>query len=237
MPHNYYNAKEEPLYVLHFPGNGFIGHQNILLDNAERKIKVSDKLSIISIMNRSCFKNSILAKQCDLNHIKLYNTALEEDRWNNTIKIRHILQCLSQIDTDYALILDGRDTLIVNDLTDTFIEQYHAFHSPVIYNGTPAPYPNVIIESLQELLSIPGKQKYLNAGVCMGARDSLISFYTRAEEINKTQYNNHSEQYIIRLTRKLYPKLAAVDSENSLFRIIHQYDTVIKEIDGKKIIF
>lgn len=236
MPVNYYNAEEKPLYVLHFPGTGFAGHQKMIQAGMDRKFKISDQLSLISVMNRSCYENSILAKQCARNQLPLYNTALEETRWDNTVKIRHILQCLNQIETEYALILDGRDTLIVNDLTDAFMEQYLSFEAPIIYNATPAPYPDTVIESLRELLSIRGRHKYLNAGVCIGDKESLISFYTKAETIRQTRSDNHSEQLIIRLARKQNPNLAGIDSENRLFRIIHQYDTTFKEQNGKKLV-
>lgn len=234
---NYYNQDGEELYVLHFPGTGIDGHEKIIEDNLERTIKISENLSIISIMNKECWETSPIRKQCDYNNIKLYNNALEDTHWNNTLKINHILECLEEINTEYILIVDGRDVIIVNDLDDNFINKYKSFNIPIVYNGTPVAYPKKYIESLQELISIPGKQKYINAGVCLGTKDALKEFYTKASEINKKYPTNNSEQFIIRITRKLNPSLAMQDSENKIFRIIHQYDTVIKEDNKGNLIF
>lgn len=41
--------------------------------------------------------------------------------------------------------------------------------------------------------------------------------------------NNNSEQYLIRLTKKRNPKLATVDYNNNIFRIVHKYDSKIIE--------
>lgn len=152
----YQNKNNEDIYVLHFPGTGIIGHENIISENLDRPIQMDSNLSIISIMNHSCYDESFIVKQCGYNNIPIFNTAINEQKWNNCMKINHILECLKQIETDYILILDGRDTLIVNDLDATFIEKYLSYKIPIVYNATPIPYPNTVIEPLQELLKISG---------------------------------------------------------------------------------
>ena len=67
-------------------------------------------------------------------------------------------------------------------------------------------------------------------------KNALIKFYSKAEELNKQKINNHSEQYIIRPIRNLYPNLAGHDSENKIFRIVHQFDTKIYNNDNEIII-
>ena len=115
----YQNKNNEDIYVLHFPGTGIIGHENIISENLDRPIQMDSNLSIISIMNQDCYDKSFVVKQCVYNNIPIFNTAINEQKWNNCMKINHILECLEQIKTDYVLILDGRDTLIVNDLDAT----------------------------------------------------------------------------------------------------------------------
>lgn len=233
---NYYNKNEEQLYILHFPGTGINGHEYIIENNLKRNINISNNLSIVSIMDKACWETSPVRKQCEFNNISLYNTALDCNSWNNTLKINHILECLKLINTEYVLIVDGRDVIFVNDLDDTLIYKYKTFEVSIVYNGTPVAYPKKYVESLQEIISVKGKQKYLNAGVCLGTKNALTEFYTKASEINEKYPSNKSEQYIIRLTRKLYPELAVHDSENKIFRIVHEYDTTIKEVNGKNII-
>ena len=238
MNKTYYNNQIEPLYVLHFPGTGLEGHMDIIKENLNRDISVSKDISIISIMNRQCYNLLFIVIQCYYNKIHLYNDALEEINWNNTLKISHILSVLDNINTKYALILDGRDTIIVNDLQEQFIETFKTFNSPVIFNGTPVAYPDVCIESLSELLQIKGKQKFLNAGVCFGTVEGLKNFYSKAQIINETMYmtNNNSEQLIIRHTQNRYPNMVCVDHENKLFRIVHLYDTNIYEDEKGRIL-
>ena len=55
-------------------------------------------------------------------------------------------------------------TTRLNDLNDDFINKYKELNKPIIYNGTSVTYPHTVIEPIQELMSIKGKQKFLNAG-------------------------------------------------------------------------
>lgn len=230
---SFYNKDGEKLYVLHFPGSGMESEDSkrIIADTRELKFTVADNIEIISPMNEECWNDSILREQCEHNNVEIINPALNETGWNNTKKIDYILEALDMTDAEYCLILDGRDVQICNDLDDEFIEKYKSLGFPVLYNGTPAAYPKAIIESIQELMRIKGKQKYLNAGVCIGTREALKDFYQYAAEINRKNPNNNSEQLIIRKTRKLHPDLAGHDTDNKIFRIIHTYDTVVADVE------
>ena len=233
---NYVNKDGEILHVLHFPGHGLGDFIHIIDINKKRKFTILPDISIISTMNRSCWESSPIKYQCELNSITIYNTALREAEWNNTLKIDHILRCLDQISTQYALLVDGRDVVITADLDEKFIEKFKKFNKPILYNGTPAAYPKVAIEPLEELFQIRGKQKFLNAGVCFGEVEALKTFYTRCAEISATLPDNKSEQLIVRMARQEMKELVAIDHVNELFRICHPYDTVIKEESDKIIL-
>lgn len=230
---NFYNSNQDKLYILHFPGTGMESEdsQHIIAETLKLKFNVSEDIAIISVMDEQCWKRSILREQCENNNIEILNPAINEKNWNNTKKIDYILEALKQTKKHYCLILDGRDVQICASLDNEFIEKFKCFGKPIVYNGTPNAYPPVVIESIQEVIAIKGKQKYLNAGVCVGERNSLIKFYTKAAEINKKYPDNHSEQMIIRMTRKKYPDFATHDSNNNIFRIIHEYDTKTVNLD------
>lgn len=230
---NFYNKDGERLYVLHFPGSGmkYEDAKKIIADTQELEFTVSSDISIISTMTKDYWSDSILKKQCDKNGVEIINPAINESNWNNTKKIGYILEALDAAGTKYCLILDGRDVQICRNLDSTFIEKFKTLGYPIIYNGTPNAYPDAVVEPIQETIRIKGKQKYLNAGVCVGEREVLRDFYTKAAEINAENPNNHSEQLIIRKTRKKYPALAGWDSDNRIFRIIHTYDTKVVELD------
>ena len=233
---NYVNKDGEILHVLHFPGHGLGDFIHIIDINKKRKFTILPDISIISTMNRSCWESSPIKYQCELNSITIYNTALREAEWNNTLKIDHILRCLDQISTQYALLVDGRDVVITADLDEKFIEKFKKFNKPILYNGTPAAYPKVAIEPLEELFQIRGKQKFLNAGVCFGEVEALKTFYARCAEISAKLPDNKSEQLIVRMARQEMKELVAIDHVNELFRICHPYDTVIKEESDKIIL-
>ncbi len=234
---NYCNKRKEPLYVLHFPGTGLREYAFLAEANIERPIRISDELSIISIMTEDYFANSYLKKQCARNHILIYNPVVEERNWNNTKKISYILEAVDQIPTKYALILDGRDTILVHDLDNLFLKKFQMFQKGIVYNGTPVAFPDTVVENIQELLSISSKQKFLNAGVCVGEKEALKTFYKKAKEMMKHYPNNRSEQWILRMTKQQNPQLVTVDYENTLFRICHAYDTELKELDKHTIQF
>jgi hypothetical protein len=233
---NYLNKDKNPLYVLHFPGTGFYGFEDILKDNLTRKFTVHEDISIISIMDSTCYASSPIRTQCENNNITLFNSAINEENWDNTLKIKYILESLEQVTTKYCLIIDGRDAVISHDLDEEFIEKYKSLNIPIVYNGTPTIYPQVPLEPIQEIVKISGKQKFINAGVCIGDVDSLKEFYLKAQEVNDAYPNNSSEQIIIRRTRRLLPNLCSQDSNNLIFRIIHEYDTVAKEINDTDIV-
>ncbi len=226
---DYLNDRSEPLYVIHFPGSGLEEYLELAESNVTRSITISSKISIISIMNAACIDKSILKRQCDNNEIRIYNTAESERDWSNTLKIKHIIKCLDMISTKYALIIDGRDTVLTHDLDDGFIEKWMSFKKGVVYNGTPKAFPEAAVEPLQELLQIRGKQKFLNAGVCFGEVNILRSFYKKCEEVLRANPNTNSEQIIVRIARQYLKDYIGIDHNNDLFRICHTYDTAIKE--------
>lgn len=232
---NYYNQKGDIIYALHFPGTGLEMFKDLVTYNETRRIKVSSNISIISIMNSPCWKDSPLRKQCENNGIKIINDAQNEYAWKNTLKIQHILNCLDTVETDYALVSDGKDVIISHDLDEEFICKYDLFDKGIVYNGTPVAYPKAPIEPLQELFQINGKQKFLNAGLCFGKVCDLKLFYKVCAEINDQDKSNTSEQLVVRKARQARKDLVAIDHNNELFRICHKYDTVIKK-EADKII-
>lgn len=226
---NYYNYKGDIIYMMHFPGTGLEMFSDFVRENESRKITISPDISVISVMNSLCWKDSPLRKQCESNGITIFNTAKNEYTWKNTLKIQHILNCLDIVNTKYALVSDGKDAIITHDLDAEFIKKFKKFNKPILYNGTPAAYPKVPIEPLEELFQIKGKQKFLNAGVCFGEVEALKVFYSQCAEISSTLHENKSEQLVVRKARQARKDLVAIDHDNELFRICHRYDTAIKE--------
>jgi hypothetical protein len=221
------NERGNVIYVAHFPGTGFEEHEDLILQNESRNISIDKSITLITAATKNC-TDTPLFRQAAKNGFKVLNDAVSISSWNNTKKIGCYLNSLAEADTQYALLLDARDTMITASLDADFIKTYKGFGMPVVYNGTPFAYPPVVIEPLQELLAVHGSARYLNAGVCFGTVESLIAFYTKAAELNSCIDSHGSEQLVIRRTKQVLPDIAAVDAEHKLFRIVHANDTEIE---------
>lgn len=236
----YLNENGDELYILHFPGKKDLSMYNHFIEpNLNREIKIANNLSIISINNQQCWDDSFLKHQSELNNFKVYNTGLDIIDWKNTCKITETLKCLEEIDTEYALIMDGRDTIIVNDLDDNFIQNYLKLGYPIVYSGIKHGR-KIEIDNQEFFDNIIGPYKYLNSGGGgIGKTQDLLNIYTQAnnliEQKNETNTTN-SDEYILRYLERDFPNIIKVDSEAKLFRNIVHYDFKYIRKDGNIII-
>ena len=228
----YINKAGDELYAVHFPGDNTEVLDMFTEYEIDRKIKVNSNISMISIMNRECWNHSPIRKQCQFNDIPLYNLAMNQTQWNNTLKMNYIIKCLEWIDTEYAFISDGRDVILVNDLDDAFIEKYKAFGKPILYNATPNSFP-IIVEDINYIVHVKGNHKFLNAGVCFGKKKELLEFYKTALELTKGSLDRNSEQEFIRQSFVRHQDIATYDSESKLFMNVHHGDSNFTITDDK----
>ena len=195
--HAYRNNFEKNLYI-------FEKHKNI-------KISISKDLTLLSVMNKDCYDKSYLVTQCKNNNIDLVVPSstfnVKNEDWKNTMKISAIVQALETIDTKYVLILDGKDTCILNDLDDEFLKEFEKMECDILFNMQKLPMPNIKFKDLEYPI---------NAGVCVGKREALLSFYGECEKVNaKNEYilknGMPSEQFIIRKTANDSPLIIKTD--------------------------
>lgn len=207
--HAYRNNFEKNLYI-------FEKHKNI-------KISISKDLTLVSVMNKDCYDNSYLAKQCKNNSIDLvvpvstFNVKNED--WKNTMKISAIVQALKSINTKYVLILDGKDTCILSNLDDDFLKEFEKLDCDILFNMQKLPMPNINFKDYRHPI---------NAGVCVGTREALLSFYSECEKVNaKNEYilknGMPSEQFIIRKTANDSPLIIKTDYEMILFTCYSEF--------------
>lgn len=180
------------------------------------KIIITKELSIISVMNNECYNASFLVKQCNINKIDLIiprcTFDIKKEEWKNPTKIMAIVETLKKIDTEYVLILDGADTCILNDLDNDFIKHFKEFNCDILFNSQVFPFP---------LNQLKGNNDYLNAGVCLGEKESLLKFYSEClnhiEDVYLLRNGSPSEQYIIKKVVGYIDLKVKVDIENKLF--------------------
>lgn len=219
---NYQNKDGSILNVLHFPGKGMHGNESHFYENINRDVKISPDISIISIMNKPYYDSSVLVAQCEHNNIRLINTGYDIECWVNTLKIPKILEALDLVDTEYCLILDGKDVILVDDLTEEFLNKYKSFNKSIVYNGTFVRFPDTRIEPIQDIIRIPYIHKFLNAGVCIGETGKLKEFYLKSYNILTSKYqDSESEQLIIRIAAQTSKDYVGVDYNFDMFASIH----------------
>lgn len=223
---NFLNHKHLNFNIAHFQGSSSIAFTSFLQDIWNKKLdRVPDDLTILSIW--TCDAKCVLYHQLWNNHIPIINCYIPtEEKWSNPYKIKCILEALKKIETEYVLILDGYDVVINN--WDNLIEKFKQFNAGIVFNTSKNNYPAYFED--QPIKQHSSKFRYLNAGCCIGYRDSLIEFYEQVNEFYKTQPMNkwNSEQFIVRNVYKNYCNytsaynLVKLDTECSIFQTFGQ---------------
>ena len=202
-------------------------------DSENIKFKISDQLSVVSVMNESCLKKSYLAKQFNSNNLTLIipESTRKICNWKNTYKIDGILEALDKITTPYTLILDGRDVKVLGDLDDYFLDMFDSFNADIVFNGSDGIYPKQKLENEFGNAKL-NKYKYfnypfINAGVCIGKTDKLKEFYSECKNwIKVNNYNeleHPSEQWVVRNVATNTNVKIDTDSSCLFFTYYHIY--------------
>ena len=210
-------------YICHAFGRTFTRANYILENNFNNKIKINPDITLVSPMNEYCYKNSYLVKQLNLNDIPVMKSNkifyINEADWNNTFKIEAIIEILEKTTTEFAVVLDGKDTCIIKDLDNNFINDFKKYNADIVYNSMAERYPNIRLDGEQSLTNT--NHCYINAGLCIGYTDKLLDFYKEClANINNTVNgwdDKPSEQYIVRYTAINSSVIVKCDYNKTLF--------------------
>lgn len=212
-------------FVRHFPGKSANKFADWIEEHKEFKFTKPDNISLLSVITKECQDSSCLAHQCKINEINLVNPLNDRFvRWNRYDKAKYVLEGLNNIDTEYTLVLDGNDTLIINNLDD-LVDKFNSFNCKVLFNATCYNYPKMIIDDI--VRRYMGRYRYINAGVCFGKTEDLKWLYELVIcEIEKDFHHVDSEQYYVRKAfEKVYQYISETDvkfdHENLLFECMH----------------
>ncbi len=206
------NNKELDLYILHtgHPDKGWLADFNI-------KPKVNSNISIISYSNYNYEPE--LFKQ-NVNIIKP-----QGDFKINPDKIDLFCSVLNNIDTEYTLLLDSVDCLILKDLDENFIKRFEDFNVDILYCWDRNIYPHMIFKENESLV-------YLCAGIVFGRTEKIRKTYNEIKKL-KNRYsieNKHerAEQFWLRLYYNYFNRedcKVAIDSNLELFGTIRGYES------------
>lgn len=222
----YISHSGNPILIGHFPGQCRSIENNIRIieETMKKKVHVPDNITIVSPITENTLNNSPLPIQLNNSGIDYINPLLGKNViWRPHEKIKYVLDGLKEVKTEYTLIMDGNDAVIMDDL-DTLIDKYKTYNKDIIYNATCWRFPQVIVDYVEDRYKY-GIYNYLNAGICIGKTESLIPFYQEAWDIAKYDGKNpyhSSEQYYIRKVFDKYQDTVFFDYDCRFFQIWHK---------------
>ncbi len=222
--YNSWDNKNNNILIGHFPGQSKIQFNNIMQVAVHTKFELPENITIISPITPDQIPNSPLVYQIVNNGYKYLN--LVHNRymlWDKAQKAKIIYESLLNCPTEYALILDGNDVVIMDDLTD-IIDRFNTYNKKVLFNPTFYMYPHIKVDEVPNRAQL-GKYCYLNAGCCFGKTLDLINFYKEVkQEINKVHHPVDSEQYYVRKIFDKHQDTVFFDYKCSIFQCWHKAD-------------
>lgn len=180
------------LYILHTTNL----YSSFLRQFENRKVNVSDKISILTICNKP--ERAYLFRQLNNCGIK-YTNSNAEGFVNNASKIDYFAELLANTKTEYALLCDAFDVAILKDLDDEFIDKCNSYGKDFIFSICHG-FPSIIVRDYEK-----EDTYFINAGLVFGKTKVLADFYKNVSDFKKEHYEEEpqhlrkSEQYWLRL--------------------------------------
>ena len=196
-------------YVLHLPSKNKELYGYLLEDNHTKLFHKPDNLDIVVPITLDQVDSSLLIKQIHNSGYDYYNCIDKEVIWERADKLIYIYNSLKLCKNEYAIVLDGNDTVILKDL-DSIIDDFKKYNTKIVYNS--------------EIYNYRGQMKYCyNGGVCIGKVADLLEFYELAISfLDKTPRKYPSEHpYLLKAINKWHN--TRCDGQRALF-ICYNYE-------------
>lgn len=219
---NNWEGQKNEVLIGHFPGKTKASNMYLINQFKDIIFKLPDNVTILSPITADKIPSSPIHYQIALNGYKYINPVADRLMlWNRANKANIIYQGLQYCPTEYCLIVDGNDVVIMNDLTD-IINKFNVYNKDILYNPTCYMYPHIVVDSVENRDEL-GKYNYLNAGCCIGKTQSLLKFYKEVKnEVNNTYHPIDSEQYYIRKIFDKHQDTVFFDYKSLIFQCWHK---------------
>lgn len=214
--------------ICHFQGKSMSENPLLIYYLYNKKIGGEKPKNLTIITTETDPKNAVLTQQLYLNNIPYINSVTEDlFEWSNIHKIGFIIDALEKTETEYSLVLDGRDVVI--NTFEGLMDKYKATGLSILYNASKNNFPRVEIDKLHDR-DWRGDFKYFNAGCVIGVTKDLLRFYKECRDLMpnlKDVEIFNSEQYIIRYGFAKYSadvnnKFVDFDWECNIFQTFSQ---------------
>lgn len=215
-----------PVSILHFPGKQKIKMKDVIDEFKEFQVSLPSNLTIISVITPDYISTSPLHYQLSKSNIKYINPVPENFKmWINKDKPNYVCQALKKVKTEYCLVLDGNDVVIVDQLDD-IIRKFEGYGKDIIFNATSNRFPDLPVDSIDGLNDIErpklfGPFCYLNAGCCIGRTKALKKFYKEVA-IDCNISSVPSEQYHIRKVMNKHQNKVFFDYDCRIFQVFNK---------------
>ena len=218
-------------YILHTPGMGKGRAGAFLYFGKESEISVAPEIAIVTIATDDILDSCPLIYQLNKNNIPYINAAEYYDHskeWEKVDKLSLLIQAFEAITTEYVLVTDANDAVILRDLDNKFISKWKQYDCDILYNAGQYNYPKEVHVPKESIdwdnvrnMNVYTNH-YLNAGVCFGKLETIKQFYKQAYDIYTSGEYEHidSEQYYIKLAYT-YRDDVKIDNGNHLFLCSH----------------
>ena len=196
------------LFILTFPYTMNKLTYTLLKDEANREIKVSKNIAIVTTLQD---ENHILLQQLTNNNIFFYQTTNEE-----------LINTINKINKECVLIITS-PAIIVNDLTDDFISMFETLSGKFIFGGTTKNPLGINYLGSEELHC--GVNQYLDSSVMFGSTNEVKKYFSK--------YNYNKDSKLVSDVATLITNYNSVrehiDTDGAMFQCVDFEETQIKE--------
>jgi hypothetical protein len=173
-----------------------------------------------------------LEKNLNALDIKHHVLGKSLNNWKNPNKISLLVDFLPNIKTEYTMVLDAYDVLLVNNMKD-IITDFESFGSMILFNATYGTYPEDkkgLYCNMEKSLKPNDFFCHLNSGCFLGKTDYVKYLYNLAlsHEDNVTKKYHYSDQIKIKkFYVEKFPEIQ-IDSKCKIFQVLGWKQVITK---------
>lgn len=235
----FFNHNNQEFLVAHLNGRNIEQYWPAIVAFQEAEISLPSDVTILTFASSSMDGSTIertplLVEQLRSRDIPHVNGAADVTFWQNPLKIELAVEHTARINTEYTLLTDARDVMLVGRLDD-IVDRFQRYDKRVLFAATKNNYPDVMIDRVRDR-DFMHPFMYLNAGCVFGRTVDIYKFYLRVGELKREIENpDFSEQFVVRHAFAEDTENVGFDWRCSIFQCFS--NTFIEQQDDTVMIF
>lgn len=199
------------------------------------KIKLPDDLTLLTFNNTP--SKMLLEIILDGHNVNYTVLGKEITIWKNPLKIKLLKDHLKKVKTNFVLVLDAEDVIVIKTL-ENIIEQFLNFNCSVLYNASCFIYPGLCAHTINEERFSKSFFRHLNSGCFIGYTNFCKELYEQCDvyEDDITRKYHYSDQIKLKaLYVQMHPKIK-IDDTCEIFQVFHTTMPITNVVEIKYII-